>query len=195
MTAIETIHQIQWLLAVKVDGIFGAKSRAALDAVIAAAAAPPPPLGIADDRPVDERSEKNIATLLSKVRPIARLFIHACQAAGIDAKVISGTRTYAEQDALYAKGRTTAGPKVTNARGGFSNHNFGIAFDIGIFVDGKYLEDGPAYRNAAVLGKSLGLSWGGDWTSFKDEPHYEYNPNLLTLAQMRERKANGEAII
>ena len=195
MTAIETIHQIQSLLGVKVDGIFGAKSRAALDAVIAAASAPPPPLGIGDDRPVDERSEKNIATLLSKVRPIARLFIHACQAAGIDAKVISGTRTYAEQDALYAKGRTTAGPKVTNARGGYSNHNFGIAFDIGIFVDGKYLEDGPAYRNAAVLGKSLGLSWGGDWTSFKDEPHYEYNPNLLTLAQMRERKANGEAII
>jgi len=45
-------------------------------------------------------------------------------------KLISGLRTYEEQDALYAQGRTAPGPKVTNAPGGHSNHNFGLAFDM-----------------------------------------------------------------
>ena len=52
---------------------------------------------------------------------------------GIIIKVISGLRTYDEQNGLHAKGRTTPGKIVTNARGGYSNHNFGIAFDIGVF--------------------------------------------------------------
>lgn len=55
----------------------------------------------------------------------------------------SGLRTYEEQNALYAQGRTAPGNKVTNAKGGFSNHNFGIAFDIGIFEGAKYLGDSP----------------------------------------------------
>nr|WP_295770097.1 M15 family metallopeptidase [Rhodoferax sp.] len=41
-------------------------------------------------------------------------------------------RSCAEQDALYAQGRTAPGNKVTNAKSGDSNHNFGIAFDIGV---------------------------------------------------------------
>ncbi len=62
-------------------------------------------------------------------------------------KIISGTRTHMqEQDALYARRRTAPGPRVTNARGGYSNHNFGIAWDIGLFRGGKYLEDSPLYR-------------------------------------------------
>jgi len=46
-------------------------------------------------------------------------------------------RTYQEQDALYAIGRTVdpAKPKVTNAKGGQSYHNFGLAFDIVLLKD------------------------------------------------------------
>lgn len=109
-------------------------------------------------------------------------------------KIISGTRTYAEQDALYAKGRTAPGFKVTNARAGYSNHNFGVAFDVGIFNGSDYLEDSPLYRKLAPVGKALRLSWGGDWKSIKDEPHYEY-PTGLTLAQMRARVAEGHSVI
>ncbi|MFN9955955.1 MAG: M15 family metallopeptidase, partial [bacterium] len=88
-------------------------------------------------------------------------------------RIISGLRSYAEQDALYAKGRTTAGPKVTNARAGFSNHNFGTAWDIGLFKDKAYLTDSPIYTEIGQASRSLGLTWGGDFKSFKDTPHYE----------------------
>ena len=65
--------------------------------------------------PVDDRSEKVIATLLPEVQPMARALVQKAAAVGISIKVISGLRTYAEQDALYAKGRTTPGTIVTNA--------------------------------------------------------------------------------
>jgi peptidoglycan L-alanyl-D-glutamate endopeptidase CwlK len=106
--------------------------------------------------------------------------------------VLSGTRTYAEQDALFAKGG------VTKARGGFSNHNFGIAFDIGVFSGAKYLEESPLYKAVAVIGKGLGLSWGGDWKSFVDEPHYQLRPSWAKdmtesqmLAELRLRHDNS----
>lgn len=105
---------------------------------------------------------------------------------GVDVRIISGLRTYAEQDALYAKGRTAPGPKVTNARAGFSNHNFGTAWDIGLFEGKKYLTDSPLYKEIGEISRSLGLKWGGDFKSFKDYPHYEVSTGL-TMAQMRDR--------
>ena len=44
-------------------------------------------------------------------------------------------RTFAEQDALYAQGRTKGGLKVTNAKGGQSYHNYGLAIDIVLLID------------------------------------------------------------
>ncbi len=143
----------------------------------------------------DERTEKNIATLLPKAQQKAREFMAAVKAAGIYAKMISGTRSYEEQDALYAQGRTAPGRKVTNAKGGYSNHNFGIAWDIGIFDQhGQYLEESPIYSQAGRIGKELGLEWGGDWKNFADEPHFQLKTGL-TLAEMREKKANGEGVV
>ena len=151
--------------------------------------------------PLDRRSETNIATLKSWVQPVARQFIQALRGRGIDARVISGTRSYDEQNALYAQGRTTPGRIVTNARGGYSNHNFGIAFDIGIFDNGRYLPQSPLYAEAGPIGKSFGLSWGGDWVSFRDEPHYQLRPawaaNLsegAMLTELRRRIAAGQPI-
>jgi peptidoglycan L-alanyl-D-glutamate endopeptidase CwlK len=84
-----------------------------------------------------------IATLLPQVQPYARALIGKAAAAGITIKVISGLRTHEEQNDLYAQGRTKRGPIVTNARGGYSNHNFGIAFDAGVFESGTYLDESP----------------------------------------------------
>jgi len=81
----------------------------------------------------DSRSEGNIATLLPRVRPFARALIEKAANQGIIIKVTSSTRSFAEQDELFAQGRTKPGKRVSNARGGFSNHNFGLAFDVTIF--------------------------------------------------------------
>jgi peptidoglycan L-alanyl-D-glutamate endopeptidase CwlK len=110
-------------------------------------------------------------------------------------KIISGTRTYAEQDALFAQGRTKfPGPVVTKARGGQSNHNFGVAWDIGVFQAGKYIPESDLYKKAGEIGKNLGLEWGGDWKSIQDEPHFQAIPESL-LAATRTRFEAGEAII
>ena len=106
-------------------------------------------------------------------------------------KIICGTRTYAEQDALYAQGRTAPGPIVTDASAGYSNHNFGIAFDIGIFNGGVYLADSPLYTKVGTLGRAQGREWGGEWIVFTDEPHFQLSSDC-SLAEQRDLVAKGK---
>jgi peptidoglycan LD-endopeptidase CwlK len=140
----------------------------------------------------DSRTETKLRGLLPKAQEAARIFLGKVRNAGLDARIISGTRTYAEQDALFRQGRFgNPGPKVTNARGGQSNHNFCIAWDIGLFQNGKYLPDSPLYKKAAETGLVDGLEWGGNWTTFKDLPHYQL-PTGLPITKVRERFENGQ---
>jgi peptidoglycan L-alanyl-D-glutamate endopeptidase CwlK len=150
---------------------------------------------------VDARSESVIATLLPEVQPYARALVTKAAQNGITIKVISGLRTYAEQDDLYAQGRTKPGNIVTNARGGYSNHNFGIAFDIGVFEGSSYRDDSPKYKAVGMLGQDLGLEWGGNWKTIQDEPHFQLRPNWAAdlsekdmLAALRNRKDEGKGV-
>ena len=197
MNLAATIRAVQSKLNVEADGIAGPQTWDAIHQSIVGADVPAP---LTDGR-TDDRSEGNIATLLADVQPYARALIHAAAAQDIAIKVISGTRTYEQQDALFEQGRSKPGPRVTNARGGYSNHNFGIAFDIGIFDSGRYLEESPLYKVVGSIGKSLGLAWGGDWKALLDEPHYELRPpwardlserDLLT--GLRDRHARGAEV-
>jgi peptidoglycan L-alanyl-D-glutamate endopeptidase CwlK len=146
----------------------------------------------------DARSERTIATLLPEVRPYARALVRKAAEVGITIKVISGLRTYKEQDELFAQGRTKPGKIVTKARGGFSNHNFGVAFDIGVFEGTKYIEEAPENREEGTLGQALGLEWGGNWKTIQDEPHFQLRPDWASdldepamLAELRTRKEAG----
>lgn len=145
----------------------------------------------------DSRTEKTLSTLHPKMQEKMRQFLTIAspvlEEKGVVAKVISGLRSYDEQDALYAQGRTKPGRIVTNARAGYSNHNFGTAADLGLFKGEKYLPESYLYDELGPIGKSVGLEWGGDW-KFQDLPHYQF-PTGLTLTQMRERVAKGESVI
>ena len=147
---------------------------------------------------IDARSEKVLATLHPQVQPVMRSFLVAAKAiaakSGLEVKAISGLRSYAEQDALYAKGRTAPGSIVTKARGGYSNHNFGLAIDIGVFsADGKTYHGSHAlYNELGSLGESLGLEWGGRW-KFRDEPHYQFRPEWARALSEREFLASLRA--
>ncbi len=199
MTIEEMILAVQEKLGVRVDGRAGPETWGAIYARI---------VGAGDGEaageeidPVDPRSEKNIATLLPEVQPIARSLVHRAAADGIRIKVISGLRTYAEQDELYAQGRTKPGPIVTKARGGYSNHNFGIAFDVGVFEGSRYLQESPKYAAVGALGMELGLEWGGTWKSIVDQPHFQLRPAWAAdltekqlLAQLRGRVADGTPV-
>lgn len=200
MTLEEMVRAVQKKLGVEVDGRPGTETWGAIYAHIVKPkiAGVVPAEAISE---VDPRSEKNIATLLPEVQPIARALVQKAAQAGIQIKVLSGLRSYAEQEALYAKGRTDAGPKVTNARGGYSNHNFGIAFDIGVFEGTKYLPDSPKYKVVGALGMDLGLEWGGNWKTIVDQPHFQLRPSWAgemnertMLAALRERRDSGASV-
>lgn len=94
-------------------------------------------------------------------------------------KVVQGVRTVEEQQALYARGRTTKGPRVTNADGikARSRHQvqadgFGHAVDCAFVGPEPFAEDQPWLLYGTVA-KDQGLIWGGDWSSFPDRPHIE----------------------
>ena len=123
----------------------------------------------------DARSEENIMTLMPPAQKIAREWLAKAQKVaaenGFTVKIICGTRSYGEQNELFKKR-----PKVTNARGGYSWHNFGLAFDFGVFSpDGKkYYGESRMYRELGKLAHEIeGAEWGGDWSNFKDEPHIQ----------------------
>ena len=121
-----------------------------------------------------------------------------CLKAGIKIKIGECFRTVAEQNALYAKGRTAPGSIVTNAKGNSysSMHQWGVAFDffldMDVDKDGKTSDD--AFNNATKLfnkvgaiGKKLGLEWGGDWKSIKDLPHFQLPDWGSTASQLKKK--------
>lgn len=91
--------------------------------------------------------------------------------------VTQGLRTFEEQDKLYNKR-----PKVTNAKGGQSIHNYGLAFDFCLVQGGRTIWDVakdfdsdkvPDWMEVVKVFKDAGYRWGGDFKSFTDKPHFE----------------------
>lgn len=109
----------------------------------------------------------------------AQRLIDLCDEAGIELLVTSTYRDREAQDALYARGRTAPGPRVTNAAGGQSYHNYRVAFDVvplrlGKPVWGTKGEDLLLWQHIGRLGELVGLEWAGRWSRFKEFPHFQY---------------------
>ncbi len=110
-------------------------------------------------------------------------------------------RTIEEQDALYAQGRTKPGKKVTNAKGGQSYHNYGMAFDICLIIDGKtaswdmeedFDKDHEAdWMEIVHIAKKHGWEWGGEWPKFKDAPHFQKTYGYTTTKLKSMMKGSG----
>jgi len=117
---------------------------------------------------------KDLNKLHPWMRTKAKELIALCKANGISIIITQTLRTKSEQDVLYSQGRTKPGLKVTNAKYPQSLHCWGIAFDFVPVIGGKAIWNKPEmFNRVGALGKSIGLAWGGDWTSFKDNPHFE----------------------
>jgi peptidoglycan LD-endopeptidase CwlK len=113
---------------------------------------------------------------------------------GILVVITDGYRSAEDQDRLYEKGRTASGTIVTQAKGGQSFHNYGLAVDFAlknysgdIIWDMNY--DGNKNSKAdwdevVEMAKTLGFAWGGDWAEFKDYPHLQMDFGL-TIADLQ----------
>jgi peptidoglycan LD-endopeptidase CwlK len=127
---------------------------------------------------MDARSETALATVNPTFADLVRAAATSLEAQGTYLLVVSGLRTAAEQDALYAQGRTTPGHIVTNAKAGQSMHNYGLAADIVPYLSGptgalNWTPSTPQYQAMVDALKAQGLAWGGDWIHFKDEDHFQ----------------------
>lgn len=117
---------------------------------------------------------RDITLCHPRLQTLTAQLIDKCADAGLPIKIGESFRSVAEQDALYAQGRTQPGSIVTNAKGSSysSQHQWGIAADF-YRADGKgaYNESGDYFKRVGAIAKQLGLAWGGDWKSIVDKPH------------------------
>ena len=130
---------------------------------------------------MDKPTQDRIARLHPTVREEMTNIINECNSklnGRSQVRISEGLRTFAEQDALYKKR-----PKVTNAKGGQSIHNYGFAVDMVLIIDGKTAswdinkdwdnDKVSDWDECVKIFAKHGWSWGGSWASFKDFPHFE----------------------
>ena len=113
-----------------------------------------------------------IDALLPLVERKAQQLVTEMEALDMPIRITEGFRSIARQNEIYQQGRTKAGNIVTNSVGGDSLHQYGVAFDIVFRKDGYDAPD-VQWKLLGSEGKKLGLEWGGDWTTFRDKPHFQ----------------------
>lgn len=126
-------------------------------------------------------SSRKVEDLDPRFATLARTFLDALKADGMDVLVTCTLRSLDEQTALYAQGRTAPGRIVTNAKPGSSAHNYGLAMDCCPLVNGKLAYntpegdsvDDPIWQRYGSIARTCGLEWAGDWKTMREAPHVQ----------------------
>ena len=119
---------------------------------------------------------RDIALLRDDVAENCRRWLDLCREAGLDVLVTQTVRDREYQEYLYAQGRTRPGSIITNGRvPTFHADTAGLAFDFCRNVKGHEYDDTAFFHKAAAIAKEIGFSWGGDWESFPDMPHIQWD--------------------
>ena len=143
----------------------------------------------------EERNEQRLSVIYPPLVHRVRNFLADMNRHGISVLVTAGLRTYAEQDALYAQGRTAPGPIVTRARAGYSSHNFGLAVDVapddvdtpGLQIDWDARQ--PEWKTLVFMVRCNRLNSG---ITFGDRPHiYLEELHDTPTQEMRDLLAAG----
>ena len=133
---------------------------------------------------------RDIGRLRADVAANCRTFLALCKAEGLEVLVTETVRDLEYQAALYAQGRTEPGSIVTNQKiPSFHWEKVGLAFDIAKNVKGHEYDDPEFFRKCGAIGKKMGFTWGGDWKSLPDSPHFQWdNHGTYTAAMVRAGK-------
>ncbi|AUZ06372.1 putative D-alanyl-D-alanine carboxypeptidase [Vitreoscilla sp. C1] len=148
------------------DGIIGPQTKAALEAVgsVSYVATSKTTSGKFQ---LSERSRERLKGIHPKMVEIIE---RAMELTDIDFMITEGLRTR-EQQAKYVKaGRS----QTMNSR-----HLTGHAVDVAVLIDGvltwewKYYEQLSKYFKQAAQELGVKMTWGGDWKTLRDGPHYQ----------------------
>lgn len=121
-------------------------------------------------------NSRDISKLRPDVAANCRKWVELCKAQGLNVLVTQTVRDAEYQASLYAQGRTKPGSIVTNSkRPTFHSDQAGLAFDFCKNVKGHEYDDLAFFSKAAAVAKKMGFSWGGDWKSFVDRPHIQWD--------------------
>ena len=121
-------------------------------------------------------NSRDISLLRPDVEANCRKWLERCKEAGLNVLITNTVRDKEYQEYLYAQGRTRPGSIVTNGKTPtFHADTAGLAFDFCKNVKGHEYDDAEFFRKAAAIAKEMGFSWGGDWKSFPDKPHIQWD--------------------
>lgn len=113
---------------------------------------------------------RSVARLRGVHPDLVKVVERAIQLSTVDFTVLEGLRTVERQKALVDAGAS----QTMNSR-----HLDGHAVDLGAWVDGQVDWSWPLYNRIADAMKraakevNVPIEWGGDWTKFKDGPHFQ----------------------
>ena len=148
---------------------------------------------------------RDVTQLHPRLQEKFKLLQKKCAQKGITIRATECLRTAKEQDALYAKGRTAPGSKVTNASGkdAKSMHQWGVAVDIVIDMDAdkdgdvdiRDLYNVKLLNVVGKIGESIGLEWGGSWKSIVDKPHFQLPDWGSTPSKLKAKYGSPDKFI
>ena len=124
---------------------------------------------------------RDINALMPTAQKACRLFLEKCKEAGLDIFITETYRSQKRQNELWEQGRTKPGQIVTWTLN--SRHTSRRAWDIA--VNGNNLYDMSVIRKAGEIGKQLGITWGGTWST-PDYPHFEVSEDWQALEEEEE---------
>ena len=130
---------------------------------------------------------RDINELTPAAQKACRLFMKKCAAEGLKLFITETYRPQSRQDELWEQGRTKPGKIVTWTL--HSRHTSRRAWDVACI--GKNLYDLDALKKAGQIAKSLGITWGGDWTT-PDRPHFEIGLNWKEPKETPKETPNEE---
>ena len=137
-------------------------------------------------------NSRDIINLRPDVAANCRTLLEECKKHGLNVLIVQTLRDNEYQATLYAQGRTKPGSIVTNSKT-TTFHGAGLAFDFCKNVKGHEYDDPAFFLNAAIIAQALGFSWGGDWKSFPDRPHLQWDEGgKYTDAMIRAGKRPAE---
>ncbi len=150
---------------------------------------------------MDNVTQQRIALLHPKLRDEVTTLVNQANAqltTHSQIRIVQGLRTFAEQDALFAKR-----PRVTKAKGGQSLHNYGVAVDFCLIIDGKEVSwdlkkdwDGDKiadWMEVVSIFRKASFEWGGTW-KFTDNPHFQKTFGY-TWQQLLNKWNSGDTFI